>query len=274
MVILLICLILSLVQIASGWHPQQVISNIRRKEMRGPIFSRTAYFTAAALFAFAARSHAAVVTVSSATMTDAYMSWTPLPGGGGGASASPWSVSALDASFNGAGNQATVSPNTNIADSDPGDPYWFIGGNTNDPGQLMDASLYAEVDNISDLNWTFNYNVISNTFNFSGPPSGMTSSNAFIKAFAPGYAYIGEVTAPLTVGMGSLNLNPSTAGFSSLAAGDIIQYGFETVGPDMTDSAAAAAGNAVIGAVVPEPTTCTILLGLAGSYLLRRKRIA
>jgi hypothetical protein len=208
-------------------------------------------------------------------MTDAYMSWTPLPGNTvGGSSASPWSVGALDASFNGAGNQATVSPNTNIADTDPDDPYWFIGGNTNDPGQLMDASLYAEVDAITDLNWTFNYNVLSDTFNFSGPPSGMNSSVAFIKAFAPGFAYIGEVSAPLTVGMGSLTLNPSTPGFSSLAAGDIIQYGFETVGPDMTDSAAAAAGNAVIGAVVPEPATCSLLLGLAGGYLLRRKRSA
>ncbi len=165
--------------------------------MRGPIFSRTAYFAAAALFTFAARSHAAVVTVSSATMTDAYMAWTPLPGNTvGGASAGGWSVGALDASFNGAGNIVTVSPNTNIADTAAGSTYWFIGGNTNDPGQSMDASLYAEDDNITDLNWTFNYNVISNTFNFSGPPSGMTSSNAFIKAFAPGYAYIGEVSAP------------------------------------------------------------------------------
>ncbi len=271
MVIRLNCLILSVVQIAPGWHPQQVISNTWRKEMRGPIFSRTAYLTAAALFAFAARSHAAIVTVSSATMTDAYMAWTPLPGNTvGGASAGGWSVGALDASFDVTGETVTVSPNTNIADTAAGSTYWFIGGNTNDPGQLMDASLYAEVDSITDLNWTFNYNVLSNTFQF--PP--MTSSNAFIKAFAPGYAYIGEVDAPLTVGTGSLTLNPSTPGFSSLAAGDIIQYGFETVGPDLTDSAAAAAGNAVITAVVPEPTTCTILLGLAGGYLLRRKRTA
>jgi len=229
------------------------------------------FTTAAAAFLIASvHAKAAVVTVSSAAMTDAYMSWSPLPGNTvGGSSAGGWSIPALDASFDVTGETATVSPNTNIADSPASNtsPYWFIGGNVNDPGQLMDGSLYSEVDNTSDLNWTFNYNVLSNTFNFNV----MTSSNAFIKVFAPGYNYIGEVTAPLTVGTGSLSVNPSTPGFSGMASGDIIQYGFETVGPDLTDSAAAAAGSAVITAVVPEPTTGVILLGLAGGYLLRRK---
>ncbi len=227
---------------------------------------------AVALLGFAAHSQAAVVTVSSTTMTDGYMSWTPLPGNTvGGAAASGWGVSDLAATFNGAGDTVTVSPNTNIADSSASNTstYWFIGGNVNDPGQLMDASLYCEVDSITDLNWTFNYNVLSNTFQI--PP--MTSSVAFIKAFAPGYSYIGEVTANLTPGMGSLVLNPSVAGFGGLANGDIIQYGFETVGPDLTDSAAAAAGNAVIAAVaVPEPASIG-LLGLAAVTLVRRRRV-
>lgn len=239
--------------------------------MRVKFLSRGAIFTAAAatLLGFAVRSQAAIVTVSAATMTDAYMSWTPLPGNTvGGAGASAWSIAALDASFNGAGDTATVSPNTNIADTAAGSTYWFIGGNTNDPGQLMDANLYCEVDNTSDLNWVFTYDVLSNTF--QSPP--MTSSTAFIKAFAPGYNYIGEVTAPLTPGVGALVLNPLVPGFSGLAPGDIIQYGFETVGPDLTDSAAAAAGNAVIAAVVPEPTTGIILLGMASGLVLRRKR--
>lgn len=247
--------------------------NLSGGKMRVRFLACSTFFTAAAaaLLGVTAHSQAALVTVSAATMTDAYMSWTPLPGNTvGGAGASGWGISALDASFNVAGNTATVSPNTNIADSAPTSTYWFIGGNVNDPGQLMDASLYCEVDNITDLNWTFNYDVLSNTFQF--PP--MTSSKAFIKAFAPGYSYIGEVTAPLNVGMGSLALNPSVAGFGGLADGDIIQYGFETVGPDLTDSAAAAAGDAVITAVaVPEPTTVALAAG-ALVLLARRRRCA
>jgi hypothetical protein len=224
----------------------------------------------AALFGLAAHSHAAVVTVNAATMTDGYMSWTPEPGNTvGGAGASGWGISDLAASFDGPGTTVTLSPNTNISTSAAGSTYWFIGGNTNVPGQQMDANLYNETDNITDLNWTFNYNVLSNSFVM--PP--MVKSDAFIKAFAPGYAYIGEVSAALTPGLGSLTLNPSTPGFSGLANGDIIQYGFETVGPDLTTTTAALAGTAVVTAVpVPEPTT----IGLAGAgvvaLLARRRR--
>jgi len=238
--------------------------------MRIRHLTRGTFLTAAvaALLGMTAHSQAALVTVSETTMTDAYMSWTPLPGNTvGGASASGWGISALDASFNGAGNTVTVSGNTNIADSVPTSTYWFINGNVNDPGQLMDANLYCEVDNITDLNWTFNYNVLSNTFQ-----SPIQSSNAFIKAFAPGYAYIGEVTATLTPGLGSLVLNPTVAGFGGLADGDIIQYGFETVGPDLTDAAAAAAGNAVITAVaVPEPATVALVVGALALFARRRR---
>jgi PEP-CTERM motif len=230
----------------------------------GAIFSAAA----AALLMTSLHAKAAIVTVSASTMTDAYMSWTPLPGNTvGGASGGGWSIPALDAAFDNTGTIATISPNTNIADSPASNTstYWFIGGNVNDPGQLMDANLYAEVDNTSDLNWVFDYNVTSNTF--QNPP--MTYADAFIKIFAPGYNYVGQVNTPLNLGPGVLVANPLTV--PGFAAGDIVQYGFEWKGPDLTDSAAAAAGSVVIGAVVPEPTTGMILLGLAGGCLLRRK---
>jgi hypothetical protein len=241
--------------------------------MRVHLLKQSAIAMAAALaLGVAAMSHAAVVTVSSAAMTDGYMSWTPLPGNTvGGAGAGGWGITDLASSFNGAGDTVTVSPNTNISVSAGTSTYWFIGGNVNDPGQLMDASLYSEVDNIADLNWTFNYNVLSNTFQI--PP--MTSSKAFIKAFAPGYAYIGEVTANLTPGVGQLVLNPTVAGFGGLANGDIIQYGFETIGPDLTVTSAAAAGSAVIQAytpAVPEPTTLALSAGAFALLAGRRRR--
>jgi hypothetical protein len=53
-------------------------------------------------------------------------------------------------------------------------------------------------------------------------------------------------------------------------AGDHIQYGFETIGPDANPATFASLGNAQ---VVPEPGTVSlVLMGLGGLVVLAKKR--
>jgi hypothetical protein len=57
------------------------------------------------------------------------------------------------------------------------------------------------------------------------------------------------------------------------AAGNIIQYGFETMGPDANPATVAGLGNVQLQAV-PEPSSLALLVvGLAGvPFFIRRKQ--
>jgi len=161
---------------------------------------------------------------------------------------SPWGTADLAAVFNGSG--LVLSPNT------IGDPagYWYLGGGG--PGavgnKIMDASMYVEIGSFPGRNLTFSGTVLSNTLvsasNTNAAGNGWTSV-AFIKDFAPDFSSVNAVTVPLTPGPFSLNLitinDPARH----------VQYGFQTIGPDVWFTDVAPFGNIVIGNVGTLPTT-------------------
>lgn len=207
------------------------------------------------------------VTVSSSQITDAYMSWSPSPytvanfPSDGGASASGWSLAAAPAVFS--GNQLTLSPNVNTYAA--GNGYW-----TNPDGSganTMDAATYSEVDGglYSGVTLTFSFNVLSNTLGTDAWGRTYTA-DAFIKDFGPGYAFNGEHTVALTPGVGSVSYT------TAVNAGEIVQYGFEVIGPDANPATVASLGSVVI-APVPEPSTVALVLtSLVGGLLFWKRR--
>jgi hypothetical protein len=109
--------------------------------------------------------------------------------------------------------------------------------------------------------------VLSNTLfgNVNQLGNGWTSV-AFIKDFAPDYSSFVQVTVPLTPGVFSISLatinNPARH----------VQYGFETIGPDVWITDDGPYGNIQITGI-PEPATL-FLVGVAGFVIAtcRRRR--
>jgi len=204
---------------------------------------------------------AAIVTIDPTTMTNGYMFVSELPSNGGAADFNQsWGAADLESSFS--GSTVTVSPNTSIDRDVPTSTYWWQDASGTSPGnKIMDANLYTQNNSITDTSYTFQYNVLSNTL------VSPYTSVGFIKAFGPSFSYyIGDMTSPLTVGAGSIT-------FSGLAAGDVIQYGFETIGPDARLAQEASLGSAVIAPVaVPEPATMALLGTGVMAVLARRRR--
>jgi hypothetical protein len=203
------------------------------------------------------------VTVDPSANWVGYMIVSDLPADGGGyVFGSAWGVSDLDAGF--VGNNAFVSPNTNIARNNPlSDTFWWKPGGA--PNKQMDANFYVEDTTLAAGDTlTFGGTVLSNTL------VSPYTSVAFIKELDPtnGYALVNITTVPLTPGAFSIS--------QPVVFGLLMQYGFETVGPQSTigDPATSQAtyGKAVIGAtVVPEPASLAMLPALAGLTLRRRR---
>jgi hypothetical protein len=145
-----------------------------------------------------------------------------------------------------------LSPNT------IGDPnaYWYTpsGGPGSVGNKTMDASMYVEIGSLPGRKLIFSGNVLSNTLvsasNTNAIGNGWTSV-AFIKDFAPDYSSFNSVTVPLTPGSFSLNLNTVNDPARH------VQYGFQTIGPDVWVTDVAQFGRVVIGNVGILPTTIT-----------------
>lgn len=190
------------------------------------------------------------ITVDPGAAWVGFMNVFELPSNGGGyVFGSSWGTADLVATFS--GPVLTLAPNT------IGDPssFWYTpsGGPGATGNKTMDASMYVESNGpLSGQTVTFTGNVLANTL------VSPYTSVAFIKDFAPDFSSSVTVTVPLTAGVFSISLSTNPG------AGRHVQYGFETIGPDVWVTDVATKGSVQITAV-PEPSTIELALtGLLG----------
>jgi len=198
---------------------------------------------------------AVIVGPDSSAPWQGFMNVFELPANGGGyVFGSGWGTADLTATFS--GNVLTLGPNSV---NDPS-TFWYQGGGApGHPGNKnMDANMYVQSDTLSGETVTFTGTVLSNTL------ISPYTSVAFIKDFAPDFSSFQQITAPLTPGPFLISL-ATTPG-----AGRHVQYGFETIGPDVWVTDRGPVGEVQI-ASVPEPAGIA-MLGVAGVALLRGRR--
>ena len=210
-------------------------------------------------------SNAASVTVDPTPTWLGYMNVSEIHSHGGAyVFGSGWGTADLNANWS--GPVLTLSPNT------IGDPnsFWYTpaGGPGSVGNKIMDASMYVETTGTYvGTTLTFEGKVLANTLvgNVDANGNGWTSV-AFIKDFAPDFSSFNTVTAPLVNGLFSISM----ATINDPARH--VQYGFETIGPDVWVTDVAPYGSIQI-TQVPEPGTLALLaLGLGVSAYIRRRQ--
>ncbi len=205
----------------------------------------------------ASQISAQTVTIDPSALTLGYMNWQPtaytlanFPGDGGTGS-SAWGAAALQANFS--GTTLTIQPNVNTYT--PGNAYWNNPDGTG--ANQMDANFYNETTGVYvNTTLTFTFDVVANTL------SAPYNSIAFIKDFTSSYSSSTESSIALTSGIETISLT------TSANAGDHIQYGFETFGPDTDPASAAALESVVITPVTAVPEPATWAWAGSGSLLL------
>lgn len=197
------------------------------------------------------------VTVDPSAAWIGFMNVLETPQNGGGyVFGQGWGTPDLVATFS--GPVLTLAPNT------IGDPnsFWYTpsGGPGAVGNKIMDANMYVEpAGSLPGQTVTFTGNVLANTLvgNVNQQGNGWTSV-AFIKDFAPDYSSFNQVTAALTPGVFSITMNTVNDPARH------VQYGFETIGPNVWITDVAPYGNVQVTGV-PEPTTVALLaMGFAG----------
>ena len=148
-----------------------------------------------------------------------FMNVSDLPANGGAYEfGMSWGVPDLTATFSGA--VLTLGPNSV---NDPSS-YWYTpsGGPGATGNKICDANIYQEqTDTFAGQQVVFTGTVLANTL-----ASGYTSM-AFIKDFSPDYSSSRTASVPLTPGVFSVSLATGPQ------AGRHVQFGFETIGPDV-----------------------------------------
>jgi len=206
------------------------------------------------------------VTVDPGAPWIGFMNVSETPQNGGAyVFGSGWGTPDLVATF--AGPVLTLAPNT-IGDPNP---FWYTpsGGPGAIGNKTMDANMYVQTADgtLTNQTLTFTGNVLANSLfgNVNQLGNGWTSV-AFIKDFAPDYSSFVQTTATLNPGVFSISLltinNPARH----------VQYGFETIGPDVWITDVGPYGNIQVTGV-PEPATL-FLVGVAGFAIAvcRRRR--
>jgi hypothetical protein len=178
---------------------------------------------------------------------------------------SGWGTADLIAGFT--GPVLKLQPNS-IGDPDP---FWYTpsGGPGALGNKIMDAVMYVEIGSLPGQTLTFSGTVLSDTLTKANNPSNVDgngngwTSIAFIKDFAPDYSSFNIVSVPVAPGPFSISL---------LTVNDParhVQYGFETIGPDVWITDNANFGNVQI---IPEPSSIVMVAaGLVGLLALRRR---
>lgn len=205
----------------------------------------------------AAQAKAANVTVDPGATWLGFMNVFELPANGGAyVFGSGWGTADLVATFS--GPVLTLSPNT-IGDPNP---FWYTpsGGPGAQGNKIMEANMYVENDSLVGQTVTFEGIVLSNTL------VSPYTSIAFIKDFAPDYSSFTQVDVPLTPGPFSVTLatNP--------APGRHVQYGFQTVGPNVWITDVGPLGNVQVTAI-PEPSSALLAAACAAAAVVRRRRV-
>jgi len=210
-------------------------------------------------------ANAATVTVNPAATWQGFMNVFETPQHGGAYSfGSGWGIPDLTANFS--GPVLTLGPNTI---NDPSS-FWYSpsGGPGAVGNKSMDANMYVETTGVyTGQTLTFTGDVLSNTLvgHVNQLGNGWTSV-AFIKDFAPDYSSSVSVTAPLVNGVFSISLPTINDPARHL------QYGFETIGPDVWPTDVGPYGSIQVTAV-PEPAIMGLVgLALAGLIGVRRMR--
>ena len=210
--------------------------------------------------------NAATVTVDPTASWLGYMNVFETPQHGGAyVYGSGWGTADLTAVFS--GPVLTLGPNTI---NDP-NPFWYSpsGGPGAIGNKSMDANMYVETTGVyTGQTLTFTGNVLANTlFGHVNQLGNGWTSVAFIKDFAPDYSSSVSTTVPLVNGVFSISL----ATINDPARH--IQFGFETIGPDVWSTDVAPYGNIQITAV-PEPTALALgalaVIGLLGTRRMRK----
>jgi len=224
---------------------------------------------AAFLVAGATISASAVTySVNPGATWSGYMNVFETPQNGGGYLwGSGWGLADLNTSW--AGPVLSLSPNT------IGDPnsYWYTpaGGPGAIGNKIMAASFYQEFNVLlAGQSVTFTGDVLANSLLSSVNQQGNGwTSVAFIKDFAPDYSSFNVVSVPLTA-LGVFSVTMNTVNDPARH----VQFGFETIGPDVWATDAGAYGNVQITAV-PEPTIAALMFcGLAGLAFGKRRKAA
>ncbi len=191
------------------------------------------------------------VTVNSSANWVGYVNVSNKPQDGGAfVFGGGWGTADLCAVFTPAGLR--LSPNT-VGDPDP---FWYTpaGGPGSVGNKTVDASMYVEIGSLPGRKLIFSGTVLSNTLvsasNTNALGNGWTSV-AFIKDFAPDYSTFNSVTVPLTNGAFSIQLTTVNDPARH------VQYGFQTVGPNVWATDVAPFGSVLIANVGILPTTIT-----------------
>jgi len=218
---------------------------------------KTGLILSCSLLAGLGSANAATVGVDPSGPWQGFMNVFETPQHGGGfVFGSSWGTPDLTATFS--GSVLTLGPNT-VNDTNS---FWYTpsGGPGAVGNKSMDANIYIETTGVyTGQTLTFTGDVLSNTlFGHVNQIGNGWNSVAFIKDFAPDYSSSVSVTASLVNGVFSLSLptinDPARH----------VQYGFETIGPDVWSTDVAPYGNIQVGPV-PEPSTFGLLgLGLLG----------
>lgn len=185
-----------------------------------------------------------------------YMNVFEIPANGGGyVFGSAWGTADLVATFS--GSTLTLAPNS-VNDTNS---FWYTPSGM--PGAVgnktMDASMYVESSDgsLGGQTITFTGQVLTSTLTTNTD----YTSVAFIKDFAPDFSSSVSTTIPLTNGVFSISLatiNDPTRH---------VQYGFETIGPDVWSTDVGNYGVVKIAPVSNTPAAMAITPSLAGANL-------
>jgi len=209
-------------------------------------------FVLCTMIAMPGNVRAATVSVDPGAPWIGFMNVFETPQNGGAYDfGSSWGTADLTATFS--GPVLTLGPNTI---NDPSS-YWYSpsGGPGAVGNKNMDANMYIETTGVySGQTLIFTGDVLANTLSghVNQLGNGWTSV-AFIKDFAPDYSSSVSITAPLVNGI--FNISLSTINDPTRH----VQYGFETIGPDVWSTDVGPYGSIQVEGV-PEPS----VLAMAG----------